>query len=74
LIREEAVGGKRRTGLLTRYDRPIQAWPPGYSRDKSLCIVRLVIPWSMHHADATYLLVQRKARWVVLVRQFVYYV
>jgi hypothetical protein len=74
LIRDEAASGKRPAGLRIWYDRPIQAWPPGYSQDKSLCIVRLVIPWSIHHADATYILVKRKARWAVLLRQFVYYV
>ena len=43
------------------------------SRDGQLAIVRLVIPWSIHHAEATYLLTRRRGRWFVSLRQFVYY-
>jgi hypothetical protein len=74
LVRGEVDDGKRRGDLFAMDARPIRAWPPGYSRDKSFSMVRLIIPWSIHHANATYLLAWRHARWVVLLRQFVYYV
>lgn len=56
------------------FERPIQAWPPGYSTDRRFAIVRLVIPWSIHHAEGTYLLSEENGKWTVLLRQFVYYV
>ena len=30
------------------FDRPIRSWPPGFSADNRISIVRMVIPWSMH--------------------------
>ena len=56
------------------YERPIRAWPPGYTRGGRYAIVFLSIPWSMHHADGTYLLERDGNGWKVLLRQFVYYV
>jgi hypothetical protein len=73
LIQSDADDGTGRERLNVADDRPIRAWPPGYSQGKGFCIVRLVIPWGIHHAEATYLLARRDAKWVVLLRQFVYY-
>lgn len=56
-----------------RSDRSTQAWLPGYSKDGQLAIVMFSIPWSIHHADGTYVLVRQDGRWKVRVRQFVYY-
>jgi hypothetical protein len=53
--------------------RPIRVWPPGFSGDQRLAIVRMSIPWSIHHANATYVLAKRQGNWVLQVRQFVYY-
>jgi|SRR5579863_1276961 len=54
-------------------NRPVQAWPPGYSKDERFAVVRLVIPWSIHHAEATYLLSEEDGKWSVCLRQTVYY-
>ena len=56
------------------FGRPIRAWPPGYSDDNSIAVVRLSIPWSIHHADGTYILARSDTGWTILLRQFVYYV
>lgn len=56
------------------FNRPIRAWSPGYSQDKSIAVVRLSIPWSIHHVDGTYVLARSDTGWTILVRQFVYYV
>ena len=61
-------------GRNLRFDRPVDAYPPGYSADGNYAIVFLSIPWSMHHADGTYLLARDGAGWRVILRQFVYYV
>jgi hypothetical protein len=54
--------------------QPVRAYPPGYSHDGQFAVVALSVPWSIHHADATYLLGrQGDGRWVILLRQFVYY-
>ena len=42
--------------------------------DGNYAIVFLSIPWSMHHADGTYLLAREGTGWRVILRQFVYYV
>ena len=55
------------------FERPIRAWLPGYSDDQSVAVVRLSIPWSIHHAEATYVLQRADGKWAVLLRQFVYY-
>ena len=61
-------------GRNLRFDRPVHAYPPGFSADGNYAIVFLSIPWSMHHADATYLLALDGDGWRVILRQFVYYV
>jgi hypothetical protein len=53
--------------------RPIRMWPPGYSADNRIAIVRMSIPWSIHHADGTFVLANRQGAWSVLVREFIYY-
>lgn len=58
---------------LDPWNRCIQAWAPGYAADRRHAVVRLSIPWSMHSADATYVLAARQGGWDVLVRQFVCY-
>jgi hypothetical protein len=64
----------RPTTIGSIYERPIRAWSPGYTRGGRYAIVFLSIPWSMHHADGTYLLERDGDGWKVLLRQFVYYV
>jgi hypothetical protein len=54
--------------------RPIHAWAPGYSRDKALVVVRLSIPWSIHSADATYLIRKTESGWTIVRREFAIYV
>ena len=56
--------------------RPIHAWSPGYTSDRQFAVVHLSIPWSIHHADATYLLRwdEPAGKWTIVLRQFVYYV
>jgi len=56
-----------------RDNRPVQAWPPGYSNDQRFAVVRLVVPWSIHHADVTYLLAYEDGKWTVCLRQTVHY-
>ncbi len=62
--------------LVEVYNRPIRSWSPGYTADRRFAVVQLSIPWSMHHADGTYLLRWDEAasKWVVVLRQFIYYV
>ena len=55
-------------------DRPIQAWPPGYSNDKRVALVRLSIPWSIHSAVATYLLSKTSSGWIAVRRDLAIYV
>ena len=60
--------------LTNFYDRPVRASRPGYSKDQSLSVVFLIIPWSKHHAEATYILQSIDGKWHVRLRQFVVYV
>lgn len=64
--------GHRQKSATWSFDRPIQAWPPGYSHNHSFAVVRLSIPWSMHHAEATYLLRKEDGTWKVVLRAFVF--
>lgn len=56
-----------------RMDRPICAWAPGYSGGGSFAVVRLSIPWSIHHADGVYLLEKHEGAWKIALRDFTYY-
>jgi hypothetical protein len=58
----------------TMKDRPVTAWPPGFSTDHRFAVVKLGVPWSMHHADGLYLLTKEDGAWKVVLRQFIYYV
>jgi hypothetical protein len=60
--------------IASYFQRPIQALPPGYSKDRHFALIMLVIPWSMHSAIGTYFLSWDHEKWVVLVRQFGYQV
>ena len=56
------------------YDRVLSAYPPGYSSEQHVAIVRLHIPWSMWHSVVgTYIVISDGDVWRVLLRQFVYY-
>ncbi len=52
--------------------RPILANPPGYSLDRQFAVVHLIVPWSIHSADATYFLANRNGKWVILARGYIY--
>lgn len=55
-------------------DRLLSAYPPGYSDEQQVAIVRLHIPWSMWHSVVgTYVVISDGESWKVLLRQFVYY-
>jgi hypothetical protein len=54
-------------------ERPIEAWPPGFSKNERVALVRLIIPWSVHQVYATYLLSREEGAWTVRFREFVYY-
>ncbi len=56
-----------------RRDARIRVWPPGYSHDTKVAIVRVVVPWSIHHGEGTYVLAERNDKWTIILRQFVYY-
>jgi hypothetical protein len=56
-----------------RAERAVSAWAPGFSADRKFAVVRLIIPWSIHHGEGTYLLSQQGGNWNVRLRQFVYY-
>ena len=64
---------EKKKSILDRSRRPIRAWTPGYTKNRQFAMIRLVIPWSMHHAEGTYLLEQQDGKWSVCLRQFVYY-
>jgi hypothetical protein len=59
--------------LDMKTERPVVAYPPGYTKNGEVAVVSLILPWSMHHADATYILARDGERWKIILRQFVYY-
>ena len=68
--------------VLTRYKldpedkmhrRPISICKPGFSSDNSVCVVFAIVPWSKHHAEATYILDNQAGSWTIRLRQFVIY-
>jgi hypothetical protein len=65
-IRAESKRGRVRPQVF-------RAYAPGYSRDRRLAIVRLTFPWSIHDGEGTYVLARKEGEWVVLTRDFVYY-
>jgi crotonobetainyl-CoA:carnitine CoA-transferase CaiB-like acyl-CoA transferase len=59
---------------MSRFEnRPVLAWRPGFTVDHQFAAVSLGIPWSMHHAEATYLLEKHDGTWRIVLRQFVYF-
>jgi len=58
------------TSGRTSSDRPIHAWPPGFSAEGTLAVVRLSIPRGRHSVTATYVLSRRSQRWAILVREY----
>ncbi len=64
---------EERRPLASLSERPVHARLPGYSPDETLAVVQLWLPWSIHVADATYVLRAGPDGWDVLVRQFVYH-
>lgn len=73
LIEKPATTNGADRGPPEVFNRAIRAWLPGYSADGTIAVVRLSIPWSIHHAEGTYVLRRADGSWVVLLRQFVYY-
>ncbi|MCB9772289.1 MAG: hypothetical protein H6754_07040 [Candidatus Omnitrophica bacterium] len=56
---------------LPRLTGALSAWSPGYSRNETIAVVRLHIPWSrIHSGDGTYILIKEGDAWRVLLRQF----
>ena len=52
----------------------IQAWPPGFSANRQIAIVRVNLPWGgWHHAVSTHILENEGSDWSVVLRQFVFY-
>jgi hypothetical protein len=54
-------------------DRPVSAFPSGYTPDRRHAVVGLIIPWSIHHAEGLYLLERTESGWNVIGRGFTYY-
>jgi hypothetical protein len=67
----EELSAKEKAAL-SLFDRPVVAWPPGYSQDRQFAVVQLSIPTGPHSAHATYFLAWSHGRWEIVVRQFVY--
>jgi hypothetical protein len=44
------------------------AYPPGYSTDGQLAVVRMAFPWSIHQGDLTYILAKKAGKWTILSR------
>jgi hypothetical protein len=50
-----------------------RAFSPGYSADGRVAVVRLSFGWSIHSAQATYILVRRDDQWSVVVRNLIFF-
>jgi hypothetical protein len=78
LIRHSPEAEKLQPEGAQRFRRPQVFWiyPPGYSTDRQLVVVHLAFPWSggFHSGDSTYILTRKDDRWIILLKQFVYYV
>jgi len=55
------------------FDRTSAAFLPGFSRDGRTALVLLSIPWSIHGASGTHVLVLQDGEWQIRVRDFAYY-
>lgn len=52
------------------YERPVEIYPPGYNASGNICVVFVNVPWSIHSADATYILQKVGSAWVLRYRKF----
>ncbi len=68
VIYKEQVNQTKGVSRRTRMDRVIQAWAPGYSKDKQLAVVRLFMVWGRHHMSGTYVLTWDNGKWSVCLR------
>jgi hypothetical protein len=77
LVSDEEQEGIRKVPKRS-FDGPqvFRSFPPGYSRDGKIACVHLTYPWSggFHGGVATYVLENRKGKWIILLRQFIRYV
>jgi hypothetical protein len=51
----------------------VSFWLPGYTKEKTKCVVRLSFGWTAHGAGALYLLEKRDGKWTILKRAIIYY-
>lgn len=63
--------------LYSSRQRPqvFYAYPPGYSADQQLAVVHLSFTWSgnLHGAAGTYVLTKQKDEWIVILRNFTFF-
>jgi hypothetical protein len=64
--------GRRDPKSRSGFDRMSPAFLPGFSKDGRTAIVLLTIPWSIHVAGGTHILIQRRSGWRIRVRDFWY--
>ena len=53
---------------------PIQAFPPGYSKDRKCVVVQLYIPEIFHPSFVTYVLITKHGEWTILHRGIITYI
>ncbi len=73
IVISDKIGAETKPGRVD--PQGFRAYAPGHCRDRLLAIVRLTFPWSggRHSGDGTYVLARKEGEWVVLTRDFVYY-
>jgi len=52
---------------------PVSAWLPGFTKDRSYAVIRMLVPWGMHSAGVMFLLAKERGEWRVVSRQYVVY-
>jgi hypothetical protein len=62
----------KRYAISSRH-QVFSAYAPGYSRDRQLTIVHVTFPRSIHGGIGNYVLAKKDGKWVVLVRNFCYF-
>jgi hypothetical protein len=77
----EMIEEGHRPGLIEEGHRPrnelglqrgVDVSLPGYSADGSVAIVLVTMPWSIHSATGTYVLLRDDTGWRVVLREFAY--
>lgn len=63
----------RTTSDIYDFPSPISAWLTGFSKDKRHAVLRMLVPWSEHHAGVLFYLVKERDRWRVLSRTHIGY-